>query len=77
MNLSADLNIAFFAEKKEVFLKVEPKRSSLVQDVGLRQRGLGGIPVGAVSGTCKKHRDEKFTGLLPCWRNKLCLCEGV
>lgn len=56
-----------FAEKKEVFfLKVEPKRSSLVQDVGLRQRGLGGIPVGAVSGTCTNHRDEKFTSMLPC-----------
>lgn len=41
-----------FAEKKEVFVKVEPKRSCVVQDVGLRQRGLGGIPVAAVSGTC-------------------------
>lgn len=44
------------AGKKAAFVKVEPKRSSPVQDVGLRQRGLGGIPVGAVSGTCSVTR---------------------
>lgn len=49
------------AEKKRSFSKLKPKKSSLVQDVGLRQRGLGGIPVEAVSGTCNNHRAEKVS----------------
>lgn len=79
MNLSADLNVVFSTEKKrEVSLKVEPKRSSLFQDVGLRQRGLGGIPDGAVSGTCNNHRDEKVHQVAAhVGGNVSCLCGDV
>lgn len=58
-------------------MKVEPKSCPLIQDVGLRQRGLGGIPVGAVSGTCNNHRDKKFSRALSCRRSGLCLCGDV
>lgn len=57
--LGSGFERCLFAEKKRSFSKLNPKKSSLVQDVGLRQRGLGGIPVEAVSGTCNNHRVEK------------------
>lgn len=61
LNLAAYFYVVSPPRKREVFLKVEPKKSSLAQDVGLRQRGLGGIPVEEVSGTCRNHRLGKVT----------------
>lgn len=71
VNLSVDFELCVFAEKKRCFVKVEPKRSCVVQDVGLRQRGLGGIPVGAVSGTCTVMKS--LQGLRCCRIKNLCL----